>query len=574
MMTKGAAESRPQGGRASGEAEERTSVLPASKRYAPRSPRARRVPLSPFVPLLVWLLSSLVAALIVIVGVRDLRRQSDEAASLRAQVLSEALAARVRATSLEDRHLVLERAARRSGAELLLVNQDGVTLIDSSLSPPKTRETTALLVRGNGETTTELGRVRFHATPLGEPLSHLTLLSFVSAPETPAAIHSLVNSVTFLTLVLVGLAVVVGYALARDVIDDVRFVRERVSEMAAQPTEPGRHPAREHRSSDERPEPREDKRTTGTRSRPPNLQAGGFFRPVDDDLVGGLVPVRSVDQVGVLTHSFNQLVQRFAAAERAYREDLRTADVHDRDRSAFLAALSHELRTPLNAVRGFTDLLLSEVEGPLSDEARENLEVVRQSSDHLLGLINDILDLSAMESGELSLTVSDCDLWEVARGVVAEARGAAMHRPLVVRLTGSPALVLADERRVRQILSNLVSNAVKFTREGSVVVEVRASERGAEVSVTDTGPGIPEEMQAAIFEEFQQAGDAHARRAGTGLGLAIARRLAHMHGGRVELESQVGRGSRFTVSLPRVAEEPSPTSSRGSQQHASAQGRP
>ncbi|MBX3182322.1 MAG: HAMP domain-containing histidine kinase [Polyangiaceae bacterium] len=512
----------------SGEA--RVSVVPPSKSYAPRSPRAKRVPLSPFVPLLVWLLSSLVAALIVIVGVRDLRRQSDEAASLRAQVLSEALAARVRATSLEDRHQVLERAARRSGAELLLVNQDGAIAVDSSLSPPNTGEIVALLVRGRGETVTELGRVRFQATPLGEPLAHLTLLSFVSAPETPAAIPSLVNSVTFLTLVLVGLAVVVGYSLARDVIEDVRFVRERVSEMAEHRTEPS----------------------------------------------GRLVPVRSVDQVGALTHSFNQLVQRFAAAERAYREDLRTADVHDRDRSAFLAALSHELRTPLNAVRGFTDLLLSEVEGPLSTEARENLEVVRQSSDHLLALINDILDLSAMESGELSLTVSEIDLWEVARGVVAEARGAAMNRPLVVQLTGGPAKVHADERRVRQILGNLVSNAVKFTREGSVIVSVQETTSGASVSVTDTGPGIARDMQAAIFEEFQQAGDVHARRAGTGLGLAIARRLARMHGGRVELESELGKGSRFTVHLPSVAEEPIPTSSRHSQEHAAAstRGRP
>src|SRR6185436_2409821 len=137
---------------------------------------------------------------------------------------------------------------------------------------------------------------------------------------------------------------------------------------------------------------------------------------------GKPIPVGSVDQVGLLTSAFNGLVERFTAAERAYRQDLAGALAYDRDRSAFLAALSHELRTPLNAILGFTEVLLAEVDGPLSDEARENLMVVRTGGEHLRSLIGDILDLSALESGELQLSRRQVDVFSVAEEVVREAR--------------------------------------------------------------------------------------------------------------------------------------------------------
>lgn len=501
--------------------------LPApSIRPAELTGRFSRMPFLPLVPALVLVLSAIVAVTIVSLGVSELKSHSDTAASLRANVLSQTIAARLRATAQEDRLQVVERAASRSGAELLLVSQDGRVVVDGAIAPPTRAEIFELLVAGDGETHTQLGRVRFAATPLGPPLGHLTLLAFVRAPETPYATGSLISSVAFLTALLVGIAVIVGYSLARDVFQDVTFAGARVAEMASHGAEPG----------------------------------------------GRLIPVRSVDQVGLLTSAFNVLVERFAAAEHAYRQDLTTAQAHDRDRSAFLAALSHELRTPLNAILGFADVLLAEVDGPLSDEAREDLEIVRKSGDHLRSLIDDILDLSAIESGELRLSCGPVDLRAVASHVMQEARATLQGKPLELVITGAGASAWADERRLRQVIGNLVGNAVKFTREGRVEVMVETTGTTSRITVSDTGPGIAEDMRAAIFEEFQQAGDLQARRAGSGLGLAITRRLVQAHGGSIELSSRLGVGSRFTVTLPATEEvapaarlTPVPRSSRPSQ---------
>lgn len=502
------------------------ALPPPATRPARLTVRCSRMPFLPLVPALVLVLSAIVAVTIVLVGVSELKRHSDAAASLRANVLSQTIAARLRATAQEDRLHVVERAASRSGAELLLVSQDGSVVVDGAIIPPSRAEIFKLLVAGTGETHTQLGRVRFAATPLGPPLGHLTLLTFVRAPETPFATGSLISSVAFLTALLGGIAMVVGYSLARDVFQDVRFAGARVAEMASHGAEPG----------------------------------------------GRLIPVRSVDQVGLLTSAFNVLVERFAAAEHAYRQDLTTAQAHDRDRSAFLAALSHELRTPLNAILGFADVLLAEVDGPLSAEAREDLEIVRKSGDHLRSLIDDILDLSAIESGEFRLSCAQVNLRAVADHVMQEARATLHGKPLELVTRGDGVSAWADERRLRQVLGNLVGNAVKFTREGRVEVTLEACGATSRITVSDTGPGIAEDMRAAIFEEFQQAGELRARRAGSGLGLAITRRLVHAHGGKIELSSHLGVGSRFTVTLPASEDvapaarlTPVPRSSRPSQ---------
>jgi signal transduction histidine kinase len=208
------------------------------------------------------------------------------------------------------------------------------------------------------------------------------------------------------------------------------------------------------------------------------------------------------------------------------------------------------LRTPLNAILGFTDVLLSEVDGPLSADARESLRVVRTSGDHLRSLIDDILDLSALESGELRLSRRDVDVYAIAGEVVREARVTVQDKPLVVELQGESIAAWADPLRVRQIIGNIVGNAVKFTALGRVLVRVGTRGSYASVEVSDTGTGIAPGEQAAIFEDFRQAGDASARRVGTGLGLAITRRLVQMHGGSIELVSELGKGSRFTVLLP------------------------
>jgi signal transduction histidine kinase len=455
-------------------------------------------------PTLVVVLGIAVAAIVGLLGFLQLRARGDEAVALRSQVLALTLAERLRATSSADRPAVVERAAQRSSAELLLVQHDGRVVVDASLGAPQAPELVDLLVAGQGTTHTRVGRTRFFAAPLGAPAQHLSLLVFVPAPELPFATRSLLASVAALTALLVGAAAFVAFAFARDVYEDVAYVRERIVEMANEGASPAGKP----------------------------------------------VPVRDTDQVGILTSAFNLLVERFTAAEHAYQHDLAGALAFDRDRSAFLAALSHELRTPLNAILGFADVLLAEVDGPLSDEARDNLTVLRRSADHLRALIDDILDLSALESGELRLEIAPVDVFSVAAEIAREARVTAQGKELTVTLAGRSSTAWADPRRVRQILGNLVGNAVKFTRAGHVDLAVDLEGDDVVMSVADTGPGIPPEQQAAIFEEYWQAPSSKQARVGAGLGLAITRRLVRMHGGKIELESEIGKGSKFTVRLP------------------------
>src|SRR5690606_16786141 len=188
--------------------------------------------------------------------------------------------------------------------------------------------------------------------------------------------------------------------------------------------------------------------------------------------------------------------------------------------------------------------------GPLDRDARENLQIVRASGDHLRTLINDVLDLSALESGELRLDSGPVDVLVGAEGGVREAQVNAQWKPLVVVLQGEHAIAWGDPVRVRQIIGNLVSNAVKFTSEGVVRVRVEDRAEFVAIIVSDTGPGIAQHEQTAIFEAYRQSGDLSVRDVGTGLGLSITRRLVTMHGGFVELESEIGQGSRFTVLLP------------------------
>ena len=192
------------------------------------------------------------------------------------------------------------------------------------------------------------------------------------------------------------------------------------------------------------------------------------------------------------------------------------------------------------------------MDGPLSEESRESLEVVRKSGGHLRSLIDDILDLSALESGELHLTCQNINIFAIAAEVVREAKVTVQSQPLVVQLAGEPITTWADARRIRQILGNVVGNAVKFTRRGSVLVHVSAPrEEVVLITVTDTGPGIAPADQAAIFDEYRQSGERRARRVGTGLGLSITRRLVTMHHGVIWVDSRLGEGSRFCIALPR-----------------------
>src|SRR6516162_1804328 len=228
-------------------------------------------------------------------------------------------------------------------------------------------------------------------------------------------------------------------------------------------------------------------------------------------------------------------------------------------KSQFLANMSHELRTPLNAILGYTELVLDGIYGEAPDKMRGVLERIQTNGKHLLGLINDVLDLSKIEAGQLVLSLSNYSVKDMMQGVFVAVEPLAGNKKLNFRFEVPPELPTAhgDERRLSQVLLNLVGNAIKFTDAGEVAMKASAANGSYTVAVRDTGPGIAEADQAKIFEEFQQSESAHTKaKGGTGLGLAIAKRIVEMHGGRLWVESKLGSGSTFFFTVPLRVEQP------------------
>jgi signal transduction histidine kinase len=215
--------------------------------------------------------------------------------------------------------------------------------------------------------------------------------------------------------------------------------------------------------------------------------------------------------------------------------------------------MSHELRTPLNAIIGFAEVLSERMFGDLNDKQAEYVHDIVDSGRHLLSLINDILDLSKVEAGRMELELSDVDLPELVENALTLVRERAAHRGIAVHrmLDARVGVVRADERKLKQVLLNLLSNATKFTAEGGRI-DVRAVLTGddVELSVRDTGIGIAREEHEAVFEEFRQVGTGVVKQEGTGLGLALCRKFVELHGGRIWVESELGRGSTFRFTLP------------------------
>jgi signal transduction histidine kinase len=239
-------------------------------------------------------------------------------------------------------------------------------------------------------------------------------------------------------------------------------------------------------------------------------------------------------------------------------EKSRQLEVASRHKSEFLANMSHELRTPLNAVLGYTELVLDGIYGEVPDKVRDVMARIDRSGRHLLGLINDVLDLSKIEAGQLELSVADYSLQELVQTVAVAVEALAAEKKLALGVDVAADLPRGhgDERRLSQVLLNLVGNALKFTEHGEV--RVAASVRDGEfvVAVADTGPGIAAADQRRIFDAFQQAdGSATRKKGGTGLGLSIARRIVELHGGRIWVESAPGKGSTFTFAVPVRAAE-------------------
>jgi signal transduction histidine kinase len=236
------------------------------------------------------------------------------------------------------------------------------------------------------------------------------------------------------------------------------------------------------------------------------------------------------------------------------QEKTQQLEIANRHKSEFLANMSHELRTPLNAVIGFSEVLLERMFGEVNEKQDEYLQDILSSGKHLLSLINDILDLSKIEAGRMELEALPFDLPAAFDNALTLIRERASRNSIGLGVNVDPRIgeVVADERKVKQVLLNLLSNAVKFTPEGGTITMSAVLNDGrVEISVADTGIGIAPEDQAAVFEEFRQVGTDYARkREGTGLGLALARRLVELHGGTLTLQSEPGKGSTFTFTIP------------------------
>ena len=236
----------------------------------------------------------------------------------------------------------------------------------------------------------------------------------------------------------------------------------------------------------------------------------------------------------------------------------RQLEVASQHKSQFLANMSHELRTPLNAILGYTELMADGAYGEPSEKMLGILKRLEANGKHLLGLINDVLDLSKIEAGQLVLELSDYCIEDIAQTVRSTLEPLAADKKLAFKIELAPQLPpgRGDGRRLTQVLINLVGNAIKFTDAGEVAIKAEANNGSFHVSVRDTGPGISAADQTRLFQEFQQADNAITKKkGGTGLGLAISKRIIEMHGGKIWVESQLGQGSTFAFKLPVIVEQ-------------------
>ncbi len=285
-----------------------------------------------------------------------------------------------------------------------------------------------------------------------------------------------------------------------------------------------------------------------------------------DRLIGGLVVMRKY--AGNFSDRTVGLLQTFAAQSaltiynaqlfKQIEEKSSQLELADKHKSEFLANMSHELRTPLNAILGYTELILDEIYGDIPEKIKKPLERLEKNGRHLLNLINDVLDLSKIEAGRLTLSLDDYSLRELVNTVLISVEGLAEEKGIKLSATIDMDLPIgkADQQRIGQVLLNLLGNAIKFTDEGEVGIEVSTTNSAFLVSVLDTGLGLSVEDKQIIFKEFHQVdGSSTRERGGTGLGLSIAKKIVEMHGGTIWADSRSEGGAIFSFSIPICVEQ-------------------
>ena len=269
------------------------------------------------------------------------------------------------------------------------------------------------------------------------------------------------------------------------------------------------------------------------------------------------IDVRTGDELEALATEFNrmaaQLQESYAGLEQKVEERTQELEIASKHKSQFLANMSHELRTPLNGIQGYTELIMDGIYGEVPEKIKEVMARIQQSGNRLLGLINAVLDLSKIEAGRITLSLADYSMQGVVQNVFTAVEPLAAEKKLALNVNIQSNLPVGkgDEQRITQVLTNLVGNAIKFTEVGKVGVQVTSTNGTFTVAVADTGAGIAEADQQKVFEEFQQADSSSTRKkGGTGLGLTIAKKIIEMHGGRIWVESSLGKGSTFSFTLP------------------------
>lgn len=303
-------------------------------------------------------------------------------------------------------------------------------------------------------------------------------------------------------------------------------------------------------------------------TKPIGLLANASEKVAQGDL-HTLVKVKSSNEIGVLASSFNQMVVSLRKSrneleqwgkEMEKRVEKRTEELEhanlklqelDHLKSLFIASMSHELRTPLNSIIGFTGIILQGMSGEINNEQEKQLTLVKNSANHLLALINDIIDISKIEAGKVEITIEEFDLSVLAQEIMDSFAVVVDKKGLELSLTTPPTLIIkSDKRRTEQVLVNFVSNAVKFTNRGEIEIKIVKKDKMVEMSVRDNGIGIKKENMNKLFKTFSRIPIKDRTIEGTGLGLYLSKKIIDLLGGEIKAESEFGKGSIFTLVLP------------------------